>query len=289
MDPAQVRLVYVLGASFSGSTLLNTLLARHSGILGLNELVNLGRELRDQTPNNPRHPLRQPFWQRVQAAYEHSGGPPFRELRLEFTRAHEGRADEDARWAEHHARLFTALRSVAGDAWVVDSSKHHRRLRQYLRHGYRPVVLHAVRDGRGVVASGRSRQLGLLRMIAEVHHTALRAAEARWPAMRRSLPWLTIRHQVLVADPARVLQVVCDRLGLPFEPAMLELTPVLHPEAVGAKGFWMLRRPKPIQARAPNPLPTRDEWVYRLLGGPVRDRLLGVDRPSSSAGHRSAR
>lgn len=270
------RIAYVLGTSFSGSTLLNALLARHSEIVALNEVVNLGTELRDAVEKNPRHPLRQPLWQRVRTRYEAEGGD-FERIDLSFGwhDALAPRAAAGARWREANERLFAALRAEVGDRVFIDASKHHRRLARMIAAGWSPRVVHIVRDGRSVVASGLKRGRGLPETMASLHLDLVRSERSR-----RALGaerFVRVRHADLARDPESTARRLCAFLGLAFEPAMLDLeSPVEHPVAVGAKGFWMLRRGiRVAPARAARlPLPT--EAAYRVSGGPARDRWLGV-------------
>lgn len=269
------RILYVLGTSFSGSTLLNALLARHSKIVALNELVNLGPEVRAAREKNPRHPLRQPFWQRVRSRYEAEGGD-FEgiDLSLGWRDVVRGRARADARWLDQNERLFAALHAEVGDRWIVDASKHHRRVSRMIGAGWAPRVVHIVRDGRSVVASGLKRGRSMPETMTSLHLDC-----ARSEGLRRALGprFVRLRLGDLSRDPEAVARALCDQLGLAFERDMLDLaTPVEHPAAVGAKGFWMLRRGTTVAPTAPARLPLWSEAAYRAGGGPARDRRLGL-------------
>lgn len=270
------RIAYVLGTSFSGSTLLNALLARHADVVALNELVNLGTELRAEFARNPRHPLRQPFWQRVRERYE-ARGADFRRIDLSFGWRDvltDGAAAE-ARWLETNERLFDVLRAEVGDCMFVDASKHHRRVARMIAAGWAPRVVHIVRDGRSVVASGRKRGRSLPETTASLHLDLVRSE-----GLRRRLGaerFVRVRYTDLARDPEAVAWRLCDFLGLQFEPAMLDLeTPVEHPAAVGSKGFWMLRRGTTVAPARAVQLPALQEVAYRAAGGPARDRWLGM-------------
>mgnify|MGYP001057352984 CR=1 FL=1 len=269
------RLLYVLGTSFSGSSLLNAILGRHPEVLALNELANLGHEVRDTMARNPRHPLHQPLWQEVRRRYEMNGAR-FSDIDLSwrFEDAARGAARRD-RWRAHNEAVFEALRFATNASLWVDTSKNGRRLQLLLEWSPLEVyALHLVRDGRAVVSSALDRGLGLGRTMLGLHLDWARSASfARSMGPR----FMRLRHADLVTQPRESLRALCAWIGLSFDPSMLDLSATgEHPPVIGPKGYWMLRRPLRLEAPRPKTLSAAREARYRLLGGPRRDAALGV-------------
>lgn len=268
------RVLYVLGTSYSGSTLLNALMARHSEIVALNEVVNLGSELRDVPPNHARHPLRQPLWRQVDARFR-AQGSKLDEIDLSYgwRDAYLGGSAARRRWRLQNERLMSALRAELGERWFVDASKHYRRLDQMQMAQWDVRVVHVVRDGRSVVASGLKRGFGFAQLMMSLHLDASRAER-----LRRRLPadrFSRLHYEDVTRDPEAAAKKLCGLLHLAFEPAMVALNdPVGHPTAVGAKGFWMLRRGLELTRPEPARLSPALERAYLGAGGPRRDRRL---------------
>lgn len=287
-----LRVVYIMGTSYCGSTLVNSVLARHTEVLALNELSKLATEVRAPFEDNPRHPLRQPLWQRVEDAFRRRGSS-LRDLQLELGWRHQfgwdgriGAQVDAARVYEDNRRLLEVLAGEANGRWVVDASKGYRRLRMLMALGLEVRVLHLVRAGREVLASARRRHASLGAILSDLQLDFLRSERLRRELSREC--FLRVRYPDLVQRFEAVVQSLVRFLDLDLQAEMVAVeTPVTYPDAVGAKGYWMLRRgtPRPrcqapTQARpecqAPPRLHQRDEWAYRLALVPLRDQVLGV-------------
>jgi hypothetical protein len=179
---ARTRLVYLLGPSHSGSTLLALLLGSHPEIATVGELkqTSLGDVERYRCSCGVEI-RRCPFWDAVRADLRAGGwafepgdgstdlaagtgayvrrllrplhrGPAFefvRDLALHAAPAWRGHL---ARWQRSNARLAEAVCRLTGKALVVDSSKVAVRLKYLLRNPALDVrVLRVIRDGRAVM------------------------------------------------------------------------------------------------------------------------------------------
>ena len=81
------------------------------------------------------------------------------------------------------------------------------------------VIIHMVRDGRDCAASLNRRWHRHPRLIIERWKRVVRAGERacrQYPAN-----CIQIRYEDFTADPRRQLPALCERIGIPFEPAML--------------------------------------------------------------------
>ncbi|GAA2691812.1 sulfotransferase [Nonomuraea recticatena] len=91
-------------------------------------------------------------------------------------------------------------------------------------------------------------------------------------AARAALPGITVRYEQLVADPAAHVARVCDHLGEPFEPAMLNYGQHGHGPFRRGFGDWsdninsgriQTGRPLPPPSRIPHVLrPVCEAWGY---------------------------
>ncbi len=70
---------------------------------------------------------------------------------------------------------------------------------------------------------------------------------------RGALPGLTVRYEELTADPAGVTSRICEFLGVPFEPAMLEYGKFANRFAMGLGDASPKIRSGRVQAAAPAP------------------------------------
>jgi hypothetical protein len=178
----RTRLVYLLGPSHSGSTLLALLLGSHPEVATVGELkqTSLG-DLERYRCSCGVEIRRCPFWDAVREdlraggwAFEPGDGSTDlaagtgRYVRRLLRPLHRGRAFELvrdlalhiapawrghlARWQRANARLAEAVCRVTGKALVVDSSKVAVRLKYLLRNPALDVrVLRVIRDGRAVM------------------------------------------------------------------------------------------------------------------------------------------
>ena len=242
------RIVYVLGISFSGATLLSFLLDSMVGVTSVGEMEEL------QAPDGDigkyicscGQPLAMcPFWTEVSLATSRRGvhfGPDDWRLRHAVSRRpllnaaatrSLGRSDVDrirdgvvARvpgWAgamreisERNAAVVDSILEITGETLFADGSKDPRRVVLMQRYaGVRPAaIVHMVRDPLGFGASWKKN-----------HGESTAAASAylnrfTWRCVRLhdELPdvsWLTLRYEDLCSDPARSMQLVAQMLDLP--------------------------------------------------------------------------
>jgi hypothetical protein len=219
-DVEQPVIAYILGVSFCGSTLLNTLLDRHSQMVGLNELVQLGRFVRGTDPRFD--PLRLPFWQHVKQRYEAATGKSFADIDIQQTRKTARKLTPAGKqeWQYINEMLYSCISEVASVPVLVDSSKGARRLS--MLHGS-PVtsrfrVIHMVRDGRASLYSTLRRGNSFSRRLLHWYALELQAI-----SLRRKYPhWLQVHYEDLATDPESTLKRICAFLSIEYEPQMLQ-------------------------------------------------------------------
>lgn len=250
---------YILAPSYSGSTLLTLLLARHPGLATVGELkatsmgnideymcscgsrirncefwAKLGDHLAQQgisfdlgdfetTYRAPQRPIVDRW---LRARYQGELSEAVRMLALSLTPS--GRRTL-TRVTRRNVAIASAVCEIEGAEVFLDGSKEPVRLRHLLRAGLPdPRVIHIVRDGRAVTSSALGHEYEQLDVAArdwrETHAEALR--------LRRRLPagaFVTVKYEEFCADPDRVVRRLVAFLGL--DPAGLRppgLAPKRH-------------------------------------------------------------
>lgn len=230
-----VRVLYVVGAGRSGSTVLNTVLGSHPAVEGVGELTNLVEHGWIQElfcACGERAPAC-PFWSRVGREWsDRLGGEDvlqYLPLQQRFERVRSLLPAAVARhdgvgFREYERRtvaLFRAIRAASGAPVVVDSSKGPvRGLALARMRGLDLRVVHLVRDGRGVANS-------LRRAYARDVRQGIQRDMPGRPVWRTALFWvlanrladrvraavgpersLLLRYEDFVADPAAALDAI---------------------------------------------------------------------------------
>ncbi len=238
-------ILFIVGSSRSGSTLLERLLNELPGVVSVGELQRVWRRgfVENQlcSCGQPFHDCA--FWGEVRgrlapsdsldaAAIEPAAVDRLsrRVLKTGLRRA-VAPADDRAVFLTVWRHLFTAIAQISGARWLVDSSKdpiyaaHLGRLP-----GFDTRYLHLVRDPRAVAFSKIRRRLR-----PEIHWSrAYMATRSAWSSagswndtqglvelVHRQIdrPWMRLRYEDLAASPHTVLRTLVDTLNLQRDPA----------------------------------------------------------------------
>lgn len=241
----RVPLVYILGATHSGSTVLAMQLARHPDVCTVGELsdahshdqpgyrCSCGREL-----------ARCGFWENVSTAMAKRGfsysattietdvrNAPNRYGRRLLMPMHRGPVLELVRdaalfvapatrsYLRQHQRLKAALAEsvleCTGKSVLVDSSKLGLHLKYHLRNPRFDVkVIWLVRDGRGVALSLMRNQQMTMHEAAYEWRRFYGEAEVVLRRLDRS-HWTCLHYEALCAEPDRTLQGLWQFIGVP--------------------------------------------------------------------------
>lgn len=296
------KVLYVMGAGRSGSTILGITLGNCPGILYAGELDKWLR-----TSGKPVHrgERRERFWLQVREQIEIPPALLGRAARcLEQTSApfRPGTWRLQRRLREPYRRfsedLYRTVARVAGVTGIVDTSHFPRRARQLQRlSGIELYLLLIVRDPHSVVASWDrddvvEPRFNLLASNAYLWLTHLLSAYVflRHPRERR----LLVRHESFVEDPERVLGDILARVGSAAR--MPDFTAL--DTGVVFKGNRMAR-PEVVALRrgAPSPAPrslltTLLQLPWKIVfarlgpvaGAPGRSRTGGDSPPQRHAG-----
>jgi protein-tyrosine sulfotransferase len=103
------------------------------------------------------------------------------------------------------------------------------------------LLIHSVRDGRDVICSLMKRGYNVFQA------SSIWLYNAACGIACRDLPnYLEVRYEELVKDPMGVLQQVCDRASVPFDPCMLQPAEGEKVSQFAAKGAWKNSTSGPI-------------------------------------------
>lgn len=236
-----IKVIYIMGHSRSGSTLLDMVLSNAPSVFGAGELCNL-IEAMDVWHGycacgivSPQCPL----WSKVRQLWGSNAGrvgedyaglqARFERLRHYPVRLRRYRRDPlMERYAARTRALFDAIAYASGSNVVVDSSKLPVRALALMQvSGLDVRVIHLVRDVRGVANS-------LLKSWAADPAAGIAAAQSGQSMTRVAMEWMVInavanrvrarlrehamlvRYEDLVADPVQTLRRISACSGVDF-------------------------------------------------------------------------
>jgi hypothetical protein len=219
MGAASMKVIYITGASHSGSTLLAMMLNAHPEIISVGELYKLNMKLKKnaETGGYPPCSCGAPslwecgLWSRVNKRILAKTNGSLDDLGvLDYS-------NMDAR-SSANAVVLRAISEVTGKPIVVDSSKTIERLAYLLRlkelHVH-PIVL--LRDPKGQVSSIRRKYGGFFGPILRYERVYERLRREL-----RSIPHSVACYEDLVRHPEQTLQHLLKSLGLDFHPQQLK-------------------------------------------------------------------
>jgi hypothetical protein len=228
-----MKVVYIMGAGRSGSTVLDVVLSNHAAIEGIGELMRLtGHGIADnEYCACGARESDCPFWSEVIQRWQDDAGlggiHEYSALQDKVERllaqAAPGRArqhhsDDLARYAHQTCALFEAIGSVSRKDIIVDSSKNRARALALANvKGLDVYLIHLVRDVRGVVWSlkkhfARNEKAGIP---SEIQSLPVWRASAQWCYVNLESEWvrrqvppersMRLRYEDFVSDPGATL------------------------------------------------------------------------------------
>ncbi len=211
-----IRVVYIMGAARSGSTVVGVLLGNGEDAFYAGELDVYARE--DGRPTNDRAETKR-FWARVRHRVECTGVETDAEWHalLEHPRGllcrrRPGTLSAYRRFA---TALYEAVATEAEVRTVIDSSHYPLRLWRLRRlPGVELYTIHLVRDPRAVVASLQTDMRPKSRLAANVYLFAVHVlSELIYRTVARERR-LRLRYEDVLRNPDECLQVLSDWSGI---------------------------------------------------------------------------
>lgn len=237
MSSPRTKIVFILGAGRSGSTLLELILDSHSRIRGLGELNHLP-PIVNKSPRGAERFCslcgeQCDLWNRtydvsVIRNYFSSGGILAGPRRSALRRLRS---------------IYSYFAEWSPEPVLVDSSKNLRWIRRALSPSYawrklEPVILFLTRDGRAVVSSWLRTYPGLpIEKAAQEWATRIRQSNEffhRFP----SAGSYQLAYEHLAADPGVAVGDLVRFLGVDYEPSMLRYWE--HPHHIVGGNQWLI-------------------------------------------------
>lgn len=278
--------IFVVGCPRTGTTLVQSILAQHSGVSAFpesNALYYLAADLglRSFWRDLPqRHLIKQRFLGALNRCGLTAGRS--RRFRKEMTAfLHQLEADtlqhllSRPMWTLHSA--FTSFDQVLsalseGKRWIEKSPKNLFILDYIDRYLPQALVVHVIRSGPANIAS--LRDAGLRYRDFRGHFggaDGVRTATAHWnQALRVSSRWqghtrhFHLRHETLCQTPEQTVRALCQFLAIPFEASLLQYKPdrVLRPHEVWKQAGQTAIAPQPSRFHSAL-RPDEQAWVLR--------------------------
>ncbi|EWY39042.1 hypothetical protein N825_08550 [Skermanella stibiiresistens SB22] len=252
------KILYIVGMTHSGSTLLDLLISKNSLAVSVGEVWQLANLANTRYKKDNKTLLGNEctcgaetiwhcsFWPRIDGIVKKASGLSLRDLDLN--------SDDPETFRLHNKLVFDAVAEVSGARVIIDSSKLQGRLERLVAAGFAPMLpLHLMRDPRGQVCSviHRAKRPVLrpaLRYCRETATTVL---------FLRGKPHLSVQYENLALDPAGELRRIMEWSGLAYEPAQLAWTDQISHNIDGN----VMRR------STSNEIKSDEKWRERLTVG----------------------
>ncbi|HEY0171095.1 MAG TPA: sulfotransferase [Pyrinomonadaceae bacterium] len=217
-----MKVAFILGDGYSGSTLLDLLLGSHSRMTGVGEVDAEAFDAflnEDQLCTCLFRASECHFWKGVLDRLRAPDGGE--EFRLGASRL----SPEEI--TQNTLRLFRAVAEASSAEVIVDSSKRLRRTQLLAAAGgFSPKVIHLLRDGRGVAYSYAKRGGEFRESLLNWKNTNIDIRN--WLDGEGAPERLAVRYEDLCARPAEVVRSVCDFVGVGWEPQMMRVGRKVH-------------------------------------------------------------
>ncbi len=223
-----MKVVFILGTGHCGATLLNVLFDSHSQVFGVGELhaARAGSICTCGKPASECH-----VWQNAlgplpwteQVMFKRKLDFLFDRGAYRFVQAPDGIDAE--KYIADNVDIFRKLLSGSKKSVIVDASKEPERAELLSASpDIEPIVIHLVRDGRGVTWAYIRKYTNIfphfyLWALSNLKIEIFRHRFARKFGGRGKFIYL--RFADLANDTEHTLRFLCDEIGIPYEPGML--------------------------------------------------------------------
>jgi len=263
----KIPVILLIGAGHSGSTLMDLIMGSHSQIFGVGELSYFSRLYRADSPCGCGPFLDQcTFWREVFEGIDFSRLPLVYQPKKDFLfhgdhYYSDGNILDAKRYLDTLEDVYRNVIKVSGKKVIFDSSKNPDRARLITDSDrFDVMVVHLVRDGRGVLFSNTKRKKTALGIIW--HWITVNIKSEIVKLRNKSGKNITVLYKDLVSHPDKVFRHVLSVQELSFEDSMLHFQKETNHQ-VGGNG--------PVKEKADSKLRMDIEWKQNL---PLHSRLL---------------
>jgi hypothetical protein len=265
-------IVYIIGMSHSGSTLLDLLLGSHSKTCSVGELIALSSAGK---PGRQERILARPcdcgaptkldcqFWGEVDRRLQRACATSLRTVDLD--------ARDPVAFRTANRAVYDAIAEVSGRSFIVESSKRISRYRRLVEAGFDVRPIHIVRAPHGVVASNVRKGRHWWSQCLAYSGRAFRARQ-----VLAGREHLRIHYEQLATQPGEVVRAAMDWLGHAFEPEQLRFHRTVHHQLAGNHMRHLGDDSIRLDERWKTELRLHQRWLISLLTLPGWMQLKGV-------------
>jgi len=243
----KITIIYVVGSGHCGSTLLDIIMDSHSKIVGVGELTNwsFNKKRQLETICSCKKTLMEcSFWQKVfkniPDEFQLSDSKlEIHQKKLDFifnrkryfSSVNRAKKIDFEKYLRLNEQIYKNILAVSGKKVIFDSSKDVDRA-NILSYSDKLelIFLHLVRDGRGVSYSYKIKYSGI---ISPVFRWALKNLKIEIFKRRYRERFVFIRYEDFCKDPKKEIEKILKKVGLDFEPQMLNFSKKIHHQAGG--------------------------------------------------------
>ncbi len=245
MSYQKIKIIYLLGSGHCGSTLLDLIMDGHSKIVGVGELENV--PLKAKRWQYIKCACGQSvaeceFWSRVLANVSQNSSLKACQSKFSFllNRKNFFSADKNSEkqpisrqvYSALNKQIYQKIKEISGKEIVFDSSKRPDRAELLaLDLDFEIIIIHLVRDGRGVAYSYYRKYGSFLRSALRWVLTNVKIEIFK--RRHKNLKQLTLRYENFTHQPEQVLEEILNWLELDFEPEILSFRNFVHHQATG--------------------------------------------------------
>lgn len=276
-----MKIIYVLGSGHCGSTLVDLIMDSHSQIVGVGELTNwfFQKEKQSEIFCTCQKTLATcPFWQKVfqsipQALQISDSKLAIHQKKIDFLFnrkryffvADKIKKVDLEKYLKLNEKVYENILTYSGKKIIFDSSKDVDRAKALLDSGQLEIIfLHLVRDGRAVSYSYKRKYGGV---ITPMIRWALRNLKIEILKRRHPEKFIFMRYEDFCKNPKQEIKKILQRIGLDFEPQMLNFREKTHHQAGGNRLRFTQDEKIREDLAWQTQLPLLDKIIFNLLFG----------------------
>jgi len=275
------KVLYIVGAGNSGTTLLSRVLGSHDAIRNIGELNNLSRYYSQELECACGDQLTQcSYWTKINKDLYDSPISLDRsfksKLKLLVFFKILGRTGKATSSLQDLNELYKEIFLSEQENVVVDSSKDVIRLLYMCNSSpFNIVPVYLVRDGRAYIDSylqrgGKSTIKGYLQWLAMNLMTLVVINR-----VRNSHPSIRISYNDLVCNPETVVKALCCKAGILYDENMLDYAEKVSHAIAGTRSKSLGGAIQPHE-KWRSRLSKKDLFLFSLLGGRLMNRFFGA-------------
>lgn len=223
-----MKVVFILGSGHCGSTLLDLLLSSHKKVCGVGELHKLKGYIENGNVCTCHKAINNcSLWSDIIQDFDTDPVLKVDRDKIDFllnnrtfTYVDNSTQIDKETYISEHEHIYQAIVDATECEIIVDSSKKVNRV-ELLKESniIDPVVIHLVRDGRGVLWSYKKKYSNTISFIWKWIAENMKTEIIR---QRNNLDSILVRYKDLASDTETELQKILKFIGLQYNPSILQ-------------------------------------------------------------------